>query len=209
MKKFAVIFFTLVIIITGCSAQKKDTPTGPAAPVDTATITNTPTFTVTPTTTCTPTPTTVPTVCMQVVGFNLDTYNDSIPAHFLIATSITASADFTITKLQARGVGDVDCNMGIYTDDSGKPGTLIAQTGQVAMTNGLNTYAITPVNLYLGTTYWLAVVTSGTGVARDTTATSYGMKSVYYSFNANLPNFIIGWGVAPAGKLKVGGLQCY
>lgn len=146
---------------------------------------------------------------MEVIGFDTDGYNDAFIGNTMIAVSITASANFSVSKLIVRGTGTANCSMGIYSDIGGNPGNLLGETGQVSMVMGLNTYTLaTPVDLFSGSTYWIAFITSATGVAVNTTVTTRGTKYFTTTYTANLPASPGGWLEGVACEVKVAGLQC-
>jgi|GEM_PF-1235052 hypothetical protein len=94
-------------------------------------------------------------VGLDTVGSNTDNPSDNT----FIATKATANQNETVDWLNlyidSNAVGTA--RLGIYTDNNGSPGTLLAQTGDITLVNGWNTGDITSTNLTLGTDYWLVV----------------------------------------------------
>jgi len=78
---------------------------------------------------------------------------------FWIATSFTAVSNINVNKMNLySSSASGNARLGIYSSSSGGPGTLIAQTGEIALSNGWNSSALgSSVNLTSGVTYWLAI----------------------------------------------------
>ncbi len=58
--------------------------------------------------------------------------------------------------------------IGVYSDNAGHPGTLLAQGSTSSPATGWNTIAVTPVSISAGVKYWLALLgTGGTIAFRD------------------------------------------
>jgi len=82
----------------------------------------------------------------------------------LLAQSATLGEDNTLVSLSFyvnTAVGDLQ--LGIYTDSSGTPGTLLTSTSTFTPTTGWNTQSVTPTALTAGT-YWLAYEPQNNGL---------------------------------------------
>ena len=93
---------------------------------------------------------------------------DSSNRNFINATKFTASSSGTISTLFASVGGTIgtspnnQAQMGIYTDSSGSPGTLLRSSSSVSVTSGWNSFSISPTSITSGVTYWLAYNVNGT-----------------------------------------------
>ncbi len=100
----------------------------------------------------------------------------------------TAAASGTISKMSyyiASGSTATNLSVGIYSDNNGKPGSLMA-SGSISapVANSWNTITVTPAPLAAGTKYWMAVLgTGGTVKFRDSTGSTY---KAYTSSQTNL-----------------------
>jgi len=136
------------------------TPTITSTSTNTLTATNTfipptATFTFTPTNTSTSTP--VPTVSVITIGeASILTTDDYGNGNLLISQQADLSQSATIQSLSFYvGTTGGQLRLGIYSDNNGNPGTLLAQTAAFTPTTGWNTQNVqTPVLLPAGT-YWL------------------------------------------------------
>jgi len=105
---------------------------------------------------------------------------------FWMATSFTAGSNMTVNKMNLYvGTASGNARLGIYTSASGKPGTLLVQTGDIPLKNGWNSGALgLSTNLTAGVTYWLSIQ-----VSSSTTTLYYNSapgKQLYKSFAYNL-----------------------
>lgn len=134
------------------------TPTFTSTITQTATVTLTPTFTSTATVTAT-------TCTGSGLNFgNSGSVLSGYAAGYLQASRYTNSNQVQLTGFSVfvQTISGVtlngNCIAAIYTDNSGTPGSLIAQSPQTACTSGWNTLNLSlPVNLAPGT-YWLAEI---------------------------------------------------
>jgi hypothetical protein len=78
---------------------------------------------------------------------------------FWIANSFTAASNMTVSKMNIYvGTASGKARLGIYSDKSGQPGTLIAQTGEITLVNGWNSGMLgSSKTLTSGVTYWIAI----------------------------------------------------
>lgn len=80
-------------------------------------------------------------------------------ADILVATKYTLSVSGTVTQIGAYASASGNWKLGIYSDNSGAPGTLLAANNNVnPVVAGNNVFNIGPVYLTAGT-YWLAILT--------------------------------------------------
>ncbi len=98
---------------------------------------------------------------MDTVGSGTDVPSSNAFA----ATKATANQNETVNLLNlyidSNAVGTA--RMGIYSDNNGSPGTLLAQTGDITLVNGWNTGVIPSTSLVSGTDYWLVFCFSQEG----------------------------------------------
>ena len=90
--------------------------------------------------------------------------DDSGNGGLLLAQSASLANTATLQSLSFyvnTAVGDLQ--LGIYTDSSGAPGTLITSTSTFTPTTGWNTQSVTPTDLATGT-YWLAYEPQNNGL---------------------------------------------
>ena len=104
---------------------------------------------------------------------------------FWIATSFTAGSNMTASKMNLYvGTASGKARLGIYTSVSGKPGTLLVQTGEIPLTNGWNSGLLgSSTNLIAGVTYWLSIEVSSS--ATTLYYNSAPGKQLYKSFTYN------------------------
>ena len=103
---------------------------------------------------------------------------------FWIASSFTPVSNMTVNRInlyvsQASG----KARLGIYSSSSAEPGTLIAQSGEISLSNGWNSGSIgSSQNLIAGVTYWLAfeVNSSATTLQYNTASGRSRYKSYAY-----------------------------
>jgi Viral BACON domain len=96
--------------------------------------------------------------------------------------------------------------LGLYTDNSGHPGTLLTQATSTAATSGAwNTLAVPPVPITTGSRYWIAILASSTGSFRfrDNASAACGNEG---SAQTNLSSLPAVWTTGPIwGNCPVSG----
>ena len=105
-------------------------------------------------------------------------------AGLLLAQKATLSQPDNIQSLSfyvTSAVGKL--RLGIYSDVSGSPGTLLASTPEMTPVVGWNTASVTPVALQPGT-YWLAYTPSDNGLHFRVDQTSGTIKVVNRAYGA-------------------------
>lgn len=121
---------------------------------------NTPTFTATstplPASTATMTATQV---CAVSVGTSAADSWWYLYNGYIFASAYTLASDTVITALGMSQNNPDLYVIGVYTDNAGKPGSLITQTGIHYYADVTKEWPITPVTLYSGNTYWLVTTT--------------------------------------------------
>jgi hypothetical protein len=114
------------------------------------------------------------------------------------AFQIGATATGTLNRLSfyvSSGSTATTLIVGIYSDDSNKPGTLLTTGSVSAPTAGAwNSVSVAPIGLTSGTRYWLAALgTGGTLRFRDATRSSYRSASSSQTTLTALPaTFAVG-----------------
>ncbi|QTH43644.1 hypothetical protein J4772_04200 [Cohnella sp. LGH] len=90
--------------------------------------------------------------------------------------------------------------MALYSDNSGNPGTLLAETPEITLFNGWNQGTIPSTALTEGTPYWLVFVLSQTG-----NVLTYNPPVQYtsYTYPTSLP------AAAPTGLTSNGGTYAF
>jgi hypothetical protein len=111
---------------------------------------------------------------------------------FWIANSFTAVSNMTVTKMNLFvATASGNARLGIYSSNGSEPGTLLAQTGEVLLTNGWNSGSLgSSVNLISGVTYWLAIeINSSATTLQYNTATGRQryISYIYGSLPASAP----------------------
>jgi O-glycosyl hydrolase len=145
-----------------------------ATPTPTPSVTPTPTGTPAPTPTPTPTPTPAP-GGLLVGDQTVESGGDTNPAGDAEAFKYTATgtgAASTISLYVNTGNSATGLVAGIYNDNGGHPGTLLASGTATGLTSAAwNTINLSPgTSITTGTTYWIAVLgTGGTLEFRDQT----------------------------------------
>lgn len=142
-----------------------------------------------------PTATPEPTACGIVCGNSADDDDDSFSNGILIAVSFTASTNCTLTTLSCKSSSSTgQIAMGIYSDNSGVPGTLLAQTPGNTPVTGWNSITITPLSIVSGVQYWLAVIATSSPGPRCKDAGGYCIHQPYIYYNTDsLPVNPAGW----------------
>ena len=166
------------------------TPQPTATPTGTPTPAPTPTNRPTPTPAPTATPTPAPGGAVLVGNTSLQSFRDSDVAGLAEALQYTASATGTIGELHLyvdSGTTAKSIVLGVYTDNSGRPGTLIAR-GLInhPVAGAWNSVAATGAKVTAGTKYWLGLLgLGGTVHFRDLTS---GGGLTYNSSSHSLTN---------------------
>ncbi|MCE5228085.1 hypothetical protein LLG95_00620, partial [bacterium] len=181
------------------TATPTPTPTATPTPTPTATPTPTPTATPTPTPTATPTPTPTPTVTpipTTSVTMGVSTVlakSDSKNRTYVLASKAILSQAATLKEMSVyiKTAGG-NMRLAAYSDNAGKPGALVAQTGSFATQAGWNTAPVTDQTLTLQPgAYWLAFETDNDTVAIAATNSggvyAYANKWTYQVFPASFP----------------------
>lgn len=109
-----------------------------------------------------PTPTPTPPPSGPALGTStVEPVADSDDAGSAEAFSAVAKQTTTVNTLHVYATGGSTLVAGIYSDNAGKPGTLLAQ-GSVSVASGWNAVPLSaPVNLVSGTKYWIVVLGQG------------------------------------------------
>jgi hypothetical protein len=158
-------------------------------------------------------PAPTPTVCSAVLGNDTNTNDATIGAGFLIGTPYTAGSSATVAKIKAK-LNDVSSFIaGIYTDNSGEPGTLLNQSAISSGTAGWNIIDIPATPLVSGTAYWLVFTAESAAVAMLSGGSSNTVKSYAYAWSSvtgsGLPSAPAGWAVVDTtSELKICALSC-
>jgi len=175
------------------------TPTPTRTPTPSATPTRTPTPTPRPTVTptATPVPTATPTPnpnSITIGDTTVESADDNGNGNLLLAQKATLSQTATIQSLSfyVNALGG-NLRLGLYSDNAGAPGALIASTNEFTPTSiGWNTKnVVSPVSLLAGT-YWLAYLPQsnslGFKVIRDGSGTALWTGFNYGSLPATFPS---------------------
>ncbi|HVZ79851.1 MAG TPA: hypothetical protein VHE12_03520 [bacterium] len=135
------------------------TPTLSPTSTPSGTPTATPSRTATSTITSTPTSTTTQTPCGAPNSYGDKSIGTpaTTPVAVIIAEAFPLATPGRVISFSVyNGSGDQQAQAGLYTDNSGVPGTLIIQAGAQSVTTGWNTLDIPDVSLSGPATYWLA-----------------------------------------------------
>jgi len=163
-----------VTTVAGTSSCNTVTYTVPTTTVhDTVTVTVSGTTTTTPTITTTPTSTsTTPTTTSSPPSAQQETMGDSTTGtgvdsgngDIVEAQQATLAQSGTVRSLSFYVVIPAgELRLGIYADNNGSPGTLLATTAEITPLTGWNTAKATSVHLDAGT-YWLAYFASSSSL---------------------------------------------
>jgi hypothetical protein len=99
----------------------------------------------------------------------------NLTAGYVLYQKFTASESASCTELQSYCLVNSNIILGIYTDNAGRPSTLLNQSASTAATAGRWVAAAIPAtSLVSGTTYWLAVTCSVTGGCSHTSPANSG-----------------------------------
>ena len=115
-----------------------------------------------------------------------------------VATKAITGQNLSATNLNlyvaSGAAGKV--RMALYGDNSGNPGTLLAESPEVTLTNGWNRGVIPSTTLTENIPYWLVFILSQTG---SVLTYKPPVQFVSYSYPASLP------ATAPSGLTSSGG----
>jgi len=162
----------------------------------TATVTFTPTMatpTITPTYTATPD-------CAFIFGNNAD--DNDIWVAGLAGIPYTASSAMTVNAIWVKSTENGDFCTGIYSDNSGEPGTLLNQSPITAAVAGWNMSMIPNTALSAGSVYWIVVADNFTFYlpARYDLSAGSSCKTIIYSWSsvvsAGMPSNLVSWSSA-------------
>ena len=105
-------------------------------------------------------------------------------AGYWSANSFTSSLDIVVNKMNLYvGTASGKARLGIYSDLSGQPGKLLAQTGEIYLSNGWNRSALeSSLSLSSGVSYWLAAEVSSLATTLYFNRSSGQHKYKSYSF---------------------------
>jgi hypothetical protein len=103
---------------------------------------------------------------------------------FWIANSFTAVSNMTVTKMNLFvATASGNARLGIYSGNGSEPGTLLAQTGEVLLTNGWNSSSLgTSLNLVSGVTYWLAIEVSSSATTLQYNSATGRQRYISYIY---------------------------
>jgi len=170
---------------------RSSTPTRTSTPTDTFTATRTPTHTGTPTLTFTPTPTQTaycPSPTFLGNGYSTSVSTGNYTANYMAFYQVILASSKVVESLSAIS-GSGNCRMALYSNVSGAPGTLIAQTGVVAAagSSSLATGSIPNTTLAAGN-YWVAAQTTGQLWGSYVSGTCLTVYQSWGSFPATAPS---------------------
>jgi len=113
-------------------------------------------------------------------------------AGILNCCSSTLSQGMTVTSISLYlGSGSSGSGVvGIYSDNAGKPGTLLAQSNDIGLVSGWNTATLAPIYLPVGS-YWLTASFAGTANF-EFTSDPGGMLWQNYTYTGSLPGTVTG-----------------
>jgi hypothetical protein len=136
----------------------------------------------------TPTLTPVPTVCSNLGFVSLVGGGGAKANNFIEALTFAVSSPVTITSLSMHvdTTGGGNTVLGLYSDNSGVPGTLLA-SGVISDTvSSWNTVSVTPVAISAGN-YWLAFDNSSSSTIFDQGTGSVTNYQLTYAYSGSLP----------------------
>ena len=169
------------------TATATPVPTVTPAPTATPTATPRPTATPTPSVTPTPTPSVTQTpipISITIGDTTIESTNDYGNGNLLVAQQATLSQTATIQSLSfyVDALGG-NLRLGLYADNAGSPGALIASTNEFTPTStGWNTQSVvSPVSLTAGT-YWLAYLPQSSSLGFKLSSIGSG-TAVWHNFS--------------------------
>jgi hypothetical protein len=162
--------FTSVLLVSCGSSSSPSSPSATATP----TVTYTPTLT-----------------CNNAINYGYTaTGSSGTKANtFIQAEVVTFSLAVTVHALSVDigPVGGGNTVLGLYTDNSGAPGTLIASGIVNDTASGYNAVSFTPVALSAGN-YWLAFENSANSTEYVQNGSSVAGSQVSSAYNGTLPS---------------------
>lgn len=99
------------------------------------------------------------------LGLDANVYNSNSPApNYFSAVKVQAGQNITVDTLNFYVQGAYgSVRLGLYADNAGNPGSLLAQTDSILLHIGWNSGGITPTRIIPGRTYWLVFSFSTSG----------------------------------------------
>lgn len=137
-----------------------------------------------------------PVGCGNIFGYDTDDDNNTLGSSFLWAVSISVTETQDINTLGIKfGTAGNNSGMGIYSDNGGEPGTLLAETGKHAISTGWHSASIPTISLTGGVTYWLAGISDLNDTLRTNSPSANGIKRLGLDYTAtnSLPANPVGW----------------
>ncbi len=160
-------------------------------------------------------PTATPTPCASGSIFGNNTIGASNTANNdLFFYPQVASSTTTLEKLSiyTTSAGAVTFEAGVYSNNAGQPGSLLAETGPQTITAAATVWTTvflqSYVSLSAGVTYWLAYPASPAASARDNTATIAYCYQPAGVFGALAPSFSNTGNVSSGYTFSVYGTTC-
>jgi hypothetical protein len=147
-----------------------------------------PTGAVTAAATSTPTATAVPTVCSDLGFVSTSGGSGAKANNFIEALSFAVSSPVTINSLSmyVGTTGGGNTVLGLYSDNSGAPGILLASGVINDTVSSWNTAAVTPVAISTGN-YWLAFDNSSSTTLLGQGTGSVTNYQLTYAYSGSLP----------------------
>jgi hypothetical protein len=128
---------------------------------------------------------------------------------YVYYTQFTAGFSGTLITVNVYSLVTGNVKAGIYTDNGGKPGTLLASnnTGTTVATIGWNTVTLSSTTAVAsGTNYWLAAIGDITGVTAQKSTTGKHLFNSVATYTAGLPaTFPSSYGDFPNNELSIQG----
>ncbi|MBW2458739.1 MAG: hypothetical protein JRI68_29845 [Deltaproteobacteria bacterium] len=129
--------------------------------------------------------------CAQPVLYGYSTEFSTASSHsanYLLGNAIMVSSAMTLTHLSliSKQAGP-NVKAGLYTDQSGNPGTLVASVGSTPVVVGVNELAVSPMSLPAGTYWFMAVFSASASVGIQHNVTSDVVMYTSHSFASALP----------------------
>jgi len=121
-------------------------------------------------------------------GFN--TSDSMIGTSALRACKVQATENFTVGSLSCHPISAVGTvTLGIYSDNSGEPDALLAQTITAPAVSALTAYPLSSnVNVTSGTDYWIGLWLSETAGSKSQAGQPMGTQKAIPHFSDTLPN---------------------
>lgn len=210
-------FVLFIVLFNSCKNADPEPPSNTATVTATGTIhlspTATRTFTVTLTATITPTATLITSGnCVYAYGYGGDNDNHGWGAGVLVASPFIAGSITGLNQLVLKIGNENRFAAGVYSDNSGVPGTKLAETGGVTCSSGWNAAnLLTACTLTGGNTYWIVAVAQNSGGIRDYDASTVSEKVANSTYTDVLPSDISGltWYSYAGYEMKAYAFICY